>query len=113
MMLMKHHINSPFSSPPFLQFRANSLFIIEHNGKLRLILNLSAPENTSFNNAIDSEKVPDISMASPRDIADQILEFGNTTHLSKLDHCAAFNLVPVRSDLVKFQGLHFMGKFFV
>ena len=52
-------------------------------------------------------------MASPRDIADQILEFGDETHLSKLDHCAAFKLVPVRSDLVKYQGLHFMGKFFV
>ena len=112
-MVLKRHISGPFSSPPFPQFRANPLFIIERNGKLRLILNLSAPEDASFNDAIDSSKVPDISMASPRDIADQILEFGDETHLSKLDHCAAFKLVPVRSDLVKYQGLHFMGKFFV
>ena len=112
-MIKKHQISGPFSSPPFSQFRANSLFIIERNDKLRLILNLSAPENNSFNDAIDSERVPDISMASPRDIADQILDFGSTTYLSKLDHCAAFKLVPVRPDLVKYQGLHFMGKFFV
>ena len=33
--------------------------------------------------------------------------------MSKLDHCAAFKLVPVRSSLIKFQGFQFMGKFFV
>ena len=52
-------------------------------------------------------------MASPREIADLLVEFGSRAHLSKLDNCAAFKLVPVRSSLVKFQGFQFMGKFFV
>ena len=38
------------------------------------------------------------------DIADLLVEFGSTAHLSKLDHCAAFKLVPFRSSLIKFQG---------
>ena len=80
-MIKQHHVCGPFSDPPFPQFRANPLFIIEQNGKLRLILNLSAPEDSSFNDAIDSAEVPDISMASPRDIADQLVEFGSTAHL--------------------------------
>ena len=112
-MIKQGHVCGPFSDPPFPEFRANPLFIIERNGKLRLILNLSAPEDSSFNDAINSAEVPDISMASPWDIADLLIKFGSMAHLSKLDHCAAFKLVPVNPLLVKFQGFHFMGKYFV
>ena len=52
-------------------------------------------------------------MASPRNIANLLVESGSTAHLSKLDHCAAFELVPVHSSLIKLQGFQFMGKFFV
>ena len=52
-------------------------------------------------------------MASPREIADLLVEFGGTAYLLKLDHSAAFKLVLVRSSLVKFQDFQFMGKFFV
>ena len=66
-----------------------------------------------LNDAINSANVPNITMASPRKIADLLVEFGSTAHLSKLDHCAAFKLVLVRSSLIKFQGFQFMGKFFI
>ena len=112
-MVKKRHISGPFCEPPFPEFRANPLFVIERNGKLRIILDLSSPEDASLNDAIDSADVPDITMASPREIADLLVEFGSTAHLSKLDHCAAFKLVPVRASLIKYQGFQFMGKFFV
>ena len=86
--------------PPFPEFRANPLFVIEGHGKLRLILDLSSPEGQSLNDTIDLADMPDITMAYLRKIADLLVEFGSTAHLSKLDHCAAFKLVPVRSSLV-------------
>ena len=112
-MVKKRHISGPFSDPPFPEFWANPLFVIERHRKLRLILDLSSPEGVSLNDAIDSTDVPDISMASPREIADLLVKFGSTAHLLKLDHCAAFKLVPVHSSLIKYQGFQFMGKFFV
>ena len=103
-MVKKRHVSGPFSDPPFPEFRANPLFVIERHGKLCLILDLSSPEGESLNDAIDSADVPDITMASPCEIADLLVEFGSTAHLSNVDHCAAFKLVPVRSSLIKFQG---------
>ena len=88
-MVKKRHISGPFCEPPFPEFRANPLFVVERNGKLRIILDLSSPEGASLNDAIDSADVPDITMASPREIADLLVEFGSTAHLSKLDYCAA------------------------
>ena len=42
-MVKKRHVSGPFSDPPFPEFRANPLFVIERHGKLRLILDLSSP----------------------------------------------------------------------
>ena len=73
----------------------------------------SSPEDQSLNDTINSADVPYIPMASPRDMADLLVEFSSMAHLSKLDHQAAFKLVPVRSSMMKLQGFHFMGKYFV
>ena len=52
-------------------------------------------------------------MASVRAIADSIVEWGGDAYLSKLDHKAAFKLVPVRKSIVKYQGFSLLGKYFV
>ena len=105
-------VSGPFDTPPFPEFRANPLFVIEWNKKLRLILDLSSLKGTSFNYAIDPASVPNISMTLPRDVADLLVEFGSSAYLSKLDYKSAFGLVPVHSNLVKSQGLHFLAKVF-
>ena len=46
-------------------------------------------------------------------IADQLLDWHEDAHLSKLDTHAAFKLVPVKPTLVRFQGFTFLGKYFV
>ena len=106
-------ICGPFDSPPLEGFRSNPLFTVERNNKFRLILDLSSPAGTSFNDAFTKDEIPIISMASPREIADQLFDFGHTAFFSKLDHKAAFKLVPVRADLVRLQGFDFLGKYFV
>jgi len=106
-------ICGPFDTPPMADFRSNLLFTVERNGKHRLILDLSSPEGESYNDAIDKDEVPNITMASPREIADKLHEFGSTAYLSKADHKGAFKLVPAKADLVRLQGFEFLGKFFV
>ena len=59
------------------------------------------------------QSIPAQSLTSPRAVADLLHEFGSKAYLSKLDHKSTFKLVPVQADLVKFQGFHFLGKFFV
>ena len=96
-------ICGPFDTPPLRDFRSNPLFTVARNGKYRLILDLSSPPGESFNDAIDKDNVPNITMTSPREIADQLYEFGHTAYLSKADHKGAFKLVPVLADLVRLQ----------
>ena len=58
------------------------------------------------NDAIDPSNVPDITMTSPQTITDLLYDYGSEAFLSKLDHKSVFKLVPVRVDIVKFQGFH-------
>ena len=106
-------VSGPFDTPPFPEFRANLLFVVERNSKYHLILTLSSPEESSYNDGIYLDSVPDIMMTSPRAIADLLYEFGSVAYLSKLNHMSAFKPVPTQADIVKFQGFHFLSKFFV
>ena len=112
-MVKDRIISGPFISPPVDGFRTNPLFVIERNNKTRTILDLSSPTGESYNEAIDENKIPIITMSSPKEIADQLIEYGPTAHFSELDHKAAFKLVPVRTDIMALQGFQFLGRFFV
>ena len=94
-MTKQRIVSGPFDTPPFPEFRANPLFVVKHNNQYCLILDLSSLLGTSYNNAIDSDSVPDILMASPRTIVDLLYKFSSKAYLSKLDHKSAFKLVPV------------------
>ena len=88
-MTKQRIVSSSFDIPPFPNFRA------------------------SYNNAIDPSTIPNITMTSPQAIADLLYEYASKAYLYKLDHKNAFKLVSVRADIVKFQGFHFLSKFFV
>ena len=60
--------------------------MVTRNNNICMILDLSSPEGSSYNDAIDPGKVSNFSMTSPRDIADQLVEFGSSAYLTKLDH---------------------------
>ena len=109
----KRIVAGPFSEPLLQGFRSNPIFVVERNNKFRPILDLSSPDRASFNDSINKLKVPPIEMASPRAIADSLFEWGDESHLSKLDHKSVFKLIQARPDLVRFQGFSFLGKFFV
>ena len=106
-------ISGPFVKPPVDRFRTNPFFVVERNNKMRTILDLSSPVGESYNEAINKDTIPAISMSSPREVADLLIEYGSEAFFSKLDHKAAFKLVPVRTDLMALQGFQFLGRFFV
>ena len=112
-MVKDRIISGPFIDPPVDGFRTNPLFVVERNNKTRTILDLSSPTGESYNEAIDVNRIPIISMSSPREIADLLVEYGPSAYFSKLDHKAAFKLVPVRTDIMALQGFQFLGRFFV
>ena len=76
-------------------------------------MDLSSPEEGSYNGAIDKDAIPTIALASPREVADLPFELGITAHFSKLDHKAAFKLVPVLAAIMALQGFEFLGRYFV
>ena len=112
-MVKDRIISGPFIKPPVEDFRTNPLFVVKRNNKTRTILDLSSPVGSCYNEAIDERRIPIISMSSPREIADLLIKYGPSAHFSKLDHKAAFKLVPIRTDIMALQGFQFLGRFFV
>ena len=54
-----------FYFTPVEEFRSNQIFVIYRNNKYSPILDLSAPTDKSYNDAIDNTTVLYISMATP------------------------------------------------
>ena len=103
----------PFKEPPLPNFRVNPLFMIVKRGKPRAILNMSAPQGHSFNDALNPLAIPKLHMANPKAIADAIYDWGTDTYLSKMDMEKAFKLIPIHPSLHRLQGFKFMGRYFV
>ena len=107
-MTKQRIVSGPFDNPLLPDFRANPLFVVKHNNKYWLILDLFSPEGLSYNNALDICTVPNIMMVSLRAIAGLLYQYSSEAYLSRLDHKSTFKLVAVQADIVKF-----LGKFFV
>ena len=106
-------ISGPFIVPPVDSFRTIPLFVVERKNKTRTILDLSSPAGECYNEAINKDTIPTISMSSPREVVDLLIEYGPTAHFSKLDHKAMFKLVHVHTDIMALQGFEFLGRLFV
>ena len=108
----KGFVCGPFDTPPLPGFRCNPLFAHVKRGKVRPILNLSAPEGRSYNDFIPKHKLLKIRSATPRLIADYLHQLGPGCTLSKIDMEGAFKLVPVQPCFWRAQGFSWLGKFF-
>ena len=85
---------------------------MDQGTKLRPILNLSAPPGLSFNDSIDKDKMPKVTMATSRQIADIIIRKGKGCYLAKIDQVDAYKLVPVKIDQLRTQGFYWLGRYF-
>ena len=111
-MIKKGYVSGPFLESPFPNARINSLFVVEQTDKYRPILNLSAPEGNSFNEAVIDDQMTKVIMSSPALVAKKLYSIGKGAYLSKIDHQSAYKLVPTKFEDLFLQGFFWMNRFF-
>ena len=88
-------LNGPFSSPPYLRFKACPLALrAKPNGKFRLLHNLSYPYNENAVNTMIPEEEYQVRYATIQD-ATVILEKHPGAYMAKADIAEAFRIVPI------------------
>jgi len=103
----------PFPSPPLDKFRVNSILAIPQEGKVRPVLNVSLPENNSFNDNIDSLRLEKVHMSSAREYGYLLKKCGKGAWMSKFDIQNAYkNFLAKLCDLW-LQGFAWMGMYFI
>lgn len=103
----------PLQSPPWEDFRINQLFCVEQTGKIRPILNLSAPAGDSFNDSINKLEMPKVKMATAKLVSQAIIRKGRGCWLSKCDQIAAYKAIPIRLNQLRLQGFRWLSKLFI
>ncbi len=106
-------IAGPFKEKPCPEFRCNSLFAIEQDTKIRPIMNMSAPANESFNDAILQEELPKVTMSSIKKVCEAVYNLGTGCILSKLDHVAAYKMIPAKPEQYRLQGFAWLTMYFI
>jgi len=102
----------PFDEPPFKKFRVNCLSPIEQNDKVRIVVNASLPESSSFNSNVQEHKIEKVRMTSARIFGHGLLKAGKGAVFSKFDQKDAYKNIPCRAEDLRLQGFKWLGKFF-
>ncbi len=106
-------VAGPFDQPPLKNFRCNPVMAIVQPGKIRPVLNMSAPEGRSFNDAVNEELLPKLSMSTAKEFSFSARAAGKGAKISKLDLKDAYKNIPCHPDFWASQGFTWLGKFFV
>jgi len=106
-------VAGPFHSPPLKDFRSNSIMVDVQKGKPRLIVNMSYPKGASFNDNIDKDMVPRLTMSSARQFGQSVLTAGKGALMSKIDMKDAFKLIPAAIKDLRLQGFKWLGAYFI
>ena len=105
-------VAGPFDTPPLENFRVNPLMAVKQKNKVRPILNLSAPKNASFNDAVVLSSLRKLEMSSAALFAKALRKAGKGALMAKYDICDAYKQVAgVASQWAAF-GFHWLGKYF-
>jgi len=110
--ICKGFVSGPFCTPPVPQFRANQMMAIEQKEKIRIIMNLSAPDGESYNDAIDEHGLDKITMSTARHVGYTIMDCGVGACLWKWDLVDAYKTLPAAQSDLGAQGFSWLGMFF-
>jgi hypothetical protein len=111
--IKKKYVIGPLDNPPCFDFSVNTLAACTaKKHKVRPIMNLSAPEHCSFNDAVNTLAVRKLTMTSPKEIGYAISSAGKGALIAKLDIVDAFKLVPAAKSEWKHFGFKWLGKYF-
>ena len=116
-------VNGPFrkSEMPFSSYKISPMGVQpKPGGKIRLILDLSAPhdvaadspEANSVNSGIDSTKLV-TSMSSIKQVCERIWKFGFPSEFSKADWSSAYKHISVAHEDRHLQVFQFCGRLFI
>lgn len=104
----------PFASPPLVDLVVSPLGVVtkKEANKFRLIHHLSFPKGASVNDGIDPE-LCSVVYTSFDAAVDWVKRFGKGALLAKTDIEAAFRLLPVHPESLRFLGCFWEGGFYV
>ncbi len=105
--------SGPFDNPPLDRFRVNCLMAVPQEGKVRPVLNVSAPKGLSLNDNINRYALEKITMSSAREFGYLLVKCGKNARMSKSDLCDAYKLIPVPLSELRIQGFCWLDKYFV
>ncbi len=111
--ITKGFVAGPILSPPLPAFRVNPLLAIPQHDKVRLVLNLSAPPGSSYNDCLDKLSLPRASMSSPRRFSHGLWHAGLNATFIKPDMSAACKNIPQHPSVWPAQGFFWLDRYFV
>jgi len=103
----------PFAAPPLAGFRANSMLAAHRKGKVRVIMNLSAPEGACLNDNMEEAALEKVVMVTAREVGYRIVACGAGARLWKFDFVDAYKNIPNRLADLPLMGLCWLGMFFI
>ena len=103
----------PFDEPPLSNFRVNQLLAVVQPGKVRPVLNVSLPKDSSFNSNMDVFELEKVKMTSAKEFGETLLMSGKDSIMSKSDLVAAYKQVPCAISDLRNQGFMWLEKFFI
>ncbi len=106
----KGFVSGLFSSPPLKDFRTNTILAVPQPGKIRICMNVSLPEGSSFKDNIAKHKLEKMRMSSAKNFGYSLLEAGANSIMSKFDFVDE-NIPATLSDL-RLQGFAWLEKYF-
>jgi hypothetical protein len=105
-------VAGPYTKNPFPLFRVNPLMAAEQKTKVRLIMNLAAPQDGSFNDAVDVCTIRKLTMSSAKLFAESVRKCGKGATFAKTDIKDAYKLVPNPVSQWNLYGFSWLGKKF-
>ena len=105
-------VAGPFDSPPLKNFRVNPLMAVKQKNKVRPILNLSAPKNFSFNDAVIENSLRKLEMSSAALFAKALRRAGKGALMAKYDICDAYKQIIGHPSQWAAFGFKWLGKYF-
>jgi len=89
------------------------MMAVEQKDKIRIVMNLSAPEGKSYNDAVNETALEKVSMSSARLFGYTLVECGLGARMFKYDMVDAYKNIPAATGDLRLQGFTWLGRFFV
>jgi hypothetical protein len=111
--IKKGYVAGPFGAPPLPAFRTNAMMAVVQRNKTRIIMDLSAPKGSSYNDAVRELALEKVSMSSARLFGYSVQDCGKGARMWKFDMVDAYKTIPSAQQDLRLQGFMWLGKFFV